>query len=639
MKALKSAGFRLLVRCGAALLLLAGAVGVFWVGRDPVGLGAGSRVVSPGAGADAGAGRGTERAAARTAIQGGRFAEAFASYRGLEARSFAAEDLSAIGTGLLERDHLTLGWTALEAARRVDVRHEPTNRALDDLQGKLALAFGPTAGGIRQAADEVEFLCGVRDGPPLGMLVLGLAGYSGDPAHERDFLDRLLVRDRAVLRAVATIDDAVKLVARLLLETGRPAEARDVLRPFLAHTPGPGPGAGTTAGSQTRSGIDREAAWLLSRAALQLDENETADAMHELAAGFGSDDNPSPEPAPYIGSRRCAACHLAIFQAQQGHSPHAQTLYVGSGLKEVPLPAQPVPDPVTPGITHRFSRPADDRIELETRVDHQAIRALIRYAVGSGRHGITMIGRDQRLGADRQLRVSYFSAEQAWGETKGITIQPRDLADSIGLSLSSKSLRQCLHCHATWFRAVDPLPSLPRGPEAYDRGIGCERCHGPGLNHDKAVTTGFAELAIGRTVRTPARELLQSCNECHASNGSVEPGDPEFTRVQGTTLMFSRCFTATRGAIHCSTCHDPHRRLETNLAHYDAQCLACHTSPPTQSRPAQAERPGSARPGPPVCPVNPATDCVSCHMPKVEDPSRRARFTDHHIRAHRLGGG
>jgi formate-dependent nitrite reductase cytochrome c552 subunit len=34
-----------------------------------------------------------------------------------------------------------------------------------------------------------------------------------------------------------------------------------------------------------------------------------------------------------------------------------------------------------------------------------------------------------------------------------------------------------------------------------------------------------------------------------------------------------------------------------------------------------------------VCPINPGKNCISCHMPKVEDPSRHARFTDHHIRA------
>ncbi len=151
----------------------------------------------------------------------------------------------------------------------------------------------------------------------------------------------------------------------------------------------------------------------------------------------------------------------------------------------------------------------------------------------------------------------------------------------------------------------------------------------------KAVEAGFEDLAIGARKDSPPRRLLRSCNECHASSGAVEPSDPEFTRVQGTTLMFSRCFTATGGAIHCATCHDPHRGLDTTTAHYEPKCLACHDA---------EGRPGR-RPGPPICPVNPSSGCIACHMPKVQDPSLKMRFTDHHIRVHRqpaagpAGGG
>jgi hypothetical protein len=636
MRALKLARSRILIWGGAALLVLAGVASVSWLVRDKVGLAEGSRVVPAGGGGDARSGRGTARDDARAAIRGGRFDAALAFYQTLDARSFEAEDFSALGTALLERDHAVLGWTALEAARRIDPKHEPTNRALESIQGKMVIGREQMA--VREAADEVEFLRGVRGGPPLGILVLGLARFAGDRDRERDFLDRLLVRDRAVMRAVTTTADAVKLVARLLMETGRAAEAGDLLRPLLARA-GDVP-ADLPADAKAKP--DREAAWLLSRVALQLGQDETADAMLALAAGFGTGDNPSPEPAPYIGSRRCAYCHPAIFQSQQKESPHAKTLFLGSNLKDVPLPAQPVPDPVAPGITHRFTRLADDRIELETRVKDQTVRAVIEYAVGSGRHGITMVAKDEPNGIDRELRVSYFSTDQTWGETKGINFLPHDPGDYIGLGLGSKGLRQCLHCHTTWFRAAAPIPTLPRGPETLDHGIGCERCHGPGLNHDKAITSGFAERAIGQTRHTPSRQLLHSCFECHGSNGSVEPSDPEFTRVQGTTLMFSRCFTATDGAIHCASCHDPHRGLDTTLSHYDVKCLGCHTPPAAKPGPSPSARSGAAKPAhpsPSICPVNPVADCTSCHMPKVQDPSRRTQFTDHHIRVHRPTGG
>ena len=38
-----------------------------------------------------------------------------------------------------------------------------------------------------------------------------------------------------------------------------------------------------------------------------------------------------------------------------------------------------------------------------------------------------------------------------------------------------------------------------------------------------------------------------------------------------------------------------------------------------------------------VCPVNPARDCLGCHMPKVPMPTLHAELTDHYIRVHRDG--
>jgi hypothetical protein len=559
-----------------------------------------------GAGEPAG---GTGRTEPRAAFREGRFDEAFAARARAGSETLDVEDLFALGTALLERDRLVLGWTALETAQRIDAGHAATNRALDELEGKLIRAVGGEQTARREAAVEVETLRAVRGGPALGLLVLGLARFAGDPGQEREFLDRLTFRERADLRSIEAPGGAIKLMARLLMETGRPAEASDLLEPMAD-----GPAA------------DREAAWMLSRAALQLGRDETADAMLERAAGFGRDGS-SPEPAPFVGSRKCAECHPSASRAAQKASPHARTIYLGEGLKDVPLPDRPVPDPFDPQVRHGFTRKAADRIELETRdARGQVARALIAYALGSGEHGITMVSRDEPSGLYRELRISYYAADGTWRATKGVNMIPHGPEEFIGLGMNAKGLNQCLNCHTTWFRAALPIPSLPTGPEAGDRGIGCERCHGPGLNHVKAVASGFAELAVAATRESPPGRLLRSCDECHGSNGSVDPGDPEFTRVQGTTLKFSRCYTASGGAIHCATCHDPHRGLDTTASRYEAKCLACHAAPASRA-------PGHA--GPLACPVNPASGCIACHMPKVRDAAFQARFTDHHIRVHR----
>jgi hypothetical protein len=452
----------------------------------------------------------------------------------------------------------------------------------------------------------------IQGGQELGLFVLGVARYTSDAEHEREFLDRLAVLDRDRVRSVKTTADVTELLARLLLGTGRAAEAAELLEPLVA------------SGSSTPP--DREAAWLLSRAALQLDQTENADAMLALAGDYGRNAS-GPEPAPFVGSRRCGECHRRLYREQQASSRHAHTLRWGSGLKDVPLPEAPIPDPIIPAITHRFSRTRVDRIELETRALDRTIKAVVAYAVGSGRHGITMIARDED-GVDRELRLSYFADDQAWGQTKGIDFAPRDDGDHLGMRLSPKALDHCLHCHTTWFRSVVAGRSQAEAPEGRDHGIGCERCHGPGLNHVKAAETGFAENAIALGSATPSRERLNSCASCHAADGSVQPSDPEFTRAQGTTFLFSRCFTASNDRFDCTTCHDPHRLLDTSGAHYEAKCLGCHgASLPGRGEPAVSHESS--------CPVNATGKCITCHMPKVSDSSRHSRFTDHHIRVHR----
>jgi tetratricopeptide (TPR) repeat protein len=561
------------------------------------------------------------RSQALQAVAAGRFDQAYAFYRLVPESDWRAEDCFKLGLALEQRKRLALALASFVAARRIDPGYTASIRSLDALQAKLALATGSERSALHEAASRSELLHLIGNGAPLGLFVLGIARYANDAGKEDEFLDRLNSRDRALLRSVKTTDGAIKLTARLLLEMGQTHDAVEILEPLI----------GNAAGENYAHGdapADREAAWLLSRAALQLDQHDRADQMLALAGDFGTTGAALPEPAPFVGARRCGECHPRISRAQQRESRHAQTLRFGAGLKEVPLPEKPVPDPVISSITHQFSRKSNERIELETRDADHVFRAIVLYAVGSGRHGITMLARDE-AGIDRELRVSYFGLDQSWGPTKGIDFAPRDAGDHIGMGLGRKTLDRCLSCHTTWFRSVAPDSPHARGPEGEDHGIGCERCHGAGKNHVKAAESGFAELAIALSAKTPSPERLKSCVECHAADGSIEPSDPEFTRAQGTTFLFSRCFTAGKDRIGCTTCHDPHRALDKVTAHYEVKCLSCHSDKLASDT--ASDTLGHGR----VCPVNAKNKCISCHMPQVEEPMRKSRFTDHHIRVHR----
>ncbi len=506
---------------------------------------------------------------------------------------------AAEGERLIQSNRLVLGRALLEAARRLDPRNAGARRALDDLQTRAAAASGAERTAMNEAAGRAESLLGVKGGEPLAALALGLAAIATNPEQELEILDRLEYLNHARLRAVKSTHDAVKLVARILLECGRTGEAKDLLAPLV----------------ETTAEVDHEAFWLLSRVYLARDEPDLADSALKSANGWGDDGLAGPEPTPFVGSRECARCHRALTRDQQRESRHATTLGLGQSLASARLPAQRVPDPIIPGLSHLITREPNGQLQVESRLGDLVVRAVVEYAVGSGHHGVTMVARDQ-MGVERQLRVSYLTSIDGWGETKGISKTTRDDGELLGLALAPETTSRCLHCHATWFRSVDLRRNGPRGPEALDHGIGCERCHGPGLNHVKAAQTGFAQPAIALGAHAPASLRLASCYECHAADPTLQPSDPEFTRAQGTTLQYSRCYTAAKDRFDCVTCHDPHQILDENAANYEAKCLNCHA----------AKTP---------CPVNPRSGCVACHMPKVDDPSRKTRYTDHHIRVHR----
>jgi hypothetical protein len=316
------------------------------------------------------------------------------------------------------------------------------------------------------------------------------------------------------------------------------------------------------------------------------------------------------------------------------------------------LPDRPLPDPDAPEVTHTITR-QDSRIEVRTQAGDRVFTAVVIYAFGTRSRYVTMISRDQDK-IYRGLRLSYFRGADGsgWGRTSG----------DVGRSDSSKSVQgqkidvrdgvlRCLFCHVTQSRDFrDPPPAGGAGPESRDPGIGCERCHGPGGNHLRAVEADFADRAIVNVADAPAATINGQCAECHTVGPPTiiasAPADPRFARSPGLTLTFSRCYTDSNGGLSCVTCHDPHREAEHSAAFYQSKCLSCHSSQEKHSAPARAaEGPpgtpapsGSRSPGK-TCPVNPANDCLRCHMTKVPMPDLHTTLTDHYIRIRDRGTG
>jgi hypothetical protein len=370
------------------------------------------------------------------------------------------------------------------------------------------------------------------------------------------------------------------------------------------------------------SGPDPEASWLLSRAYLLAGQLDEAAVALEGAGAYRDQHATAHEPSPAVGASRCAECHPAIYKAEQA-SLHARTFLRGRGLDGLPLPDAPVPDPALRGVRYEFTRD-DGKVRFDAREKEETRRAVVEFAFGSGHHGVTLVGTDEE-GRARELRLSRYADGPAWDVTAGQFGTPPLGEGVLGRLLGAGEVHSCLGCHTT-----DPRSARDgTGPAGGDRGIGCERCHGPGEAHIKAIAARFPDPAIARPRLATADQVVAICAECHSPPGrSVAPSDHLSVRFPGTSLTWSRCYTEGGGALSCVTCHDPHRDAETKPEFYEARCLSCHatTTPRPAALPPVEKKKGAA------CPINPKRDCLSCHMPKVKAPIPHTLFTDHFIR-------
>jgi tetratricopeptide (TPR) repeat protein len=458
-----------------------------------------------------------------------------------------------------------------------------------------------------------------------GWMILGTikAAIQDVPGASESFV-RAIRRDPSELDQSREPKQLRKLIARTFLRAGLADQARPLLQTIMA------------------GGPDREAAWLLSRAYLQLGDNDSARAALAQAGSYRADNPLEPEPSPYLGEARCEKCHPAVFRDSLA-SRHTQTYYRGEQLARLPLPDGPLFDPDDREVTHTITR-RGGTIHQQTRVGGRIFDAVVDYAFGTIDRYVTMLARDSG-GTYRICRLSYFDtpAGRGWDRsvldfTHPIPSRPEDFqGEAIGVR---DGVARCFYCHLTNPRAGPE----ELGPETADRAIGCERCHGPGVNHAAALKAKLIDMAIvNPATATPAAVTTRQCNDCHILDPSYRTADlnrPGWVRSQGVGWTASRCNTESGGAFGCVTCHNPHKPARaTPTAEYESKCLKCHASAPEPASGDESGSPERAGSGARshTCPVNPSTGCITCHMPRVKIEALHTGVSDHYIRVPRHG--
>jgi Cytochrome c554 and c-prime len=248
----------------------------------------------------------------------------------------------------------------------------------------------------------------------------------------------------------------------------------------------------------------------------------------------------------------------------------------------------------------------------------ESLTVPLLWAFGLGRAGQTYVF--QSGGAFYESRVSFYNERNALDLTMGaLNSKAQSIAEAAGRRMDVLGTRDCFACHSNGGVSAGKLHM-----ESLVPGVGCQSCHGPAEKHAEAVRAGDAAGAkMKHLADLSAEETADLCGQCHRTWSQIAIGGPRGVnnvRFQPYRLGNSKCFDASDARIRCTSCHDPHSTLETNLASYDSKCAACHATALHTK----------------VCKVA-KKDCASCHMPKVDLPGAHAKFTDHQIRIARAG--
>jgi tetratricopeptide (TPR) repeat protein len=538
---------------------------------------------------------------ARASARLGHEATAAAIYDRLATTQFEPEDFFLLGLTFVRTGNLERAFEIWNKA----IQGGPDHAEMLDHLARLAARI--------KRLDEAALAASKLERQPgweaQGLLLFGqIQHLLKNPHGAADAIRKGLELDHSAKGLPLGPDHFRKLLARSWLEIGQPKRAIETLS--------------AEAGKHDPAPADPEASWLLSRAYLQNGQTLDATAALKLSGNYRTENPLVPEPSPYTGASQCATCHAKETRTHD-RSRHWRTLHRGKALLDLPSPDKPLADPDNAQVTHTFKRDGGN-IKVETRAGDRIFKTVVEYAFGVRERYVTMIGRDQEKNY-RALRLSSYHTANgvAWGPTAG-DVPDSDLAENIrGQPIPVRDgIVRCVYCHVTNFRDFrDPPPENGFGPTAADAGIGCERCHGPGANHLAAIRAGFPDRAIVNAGTATSMAITTQCADCHVVGSipdiNAAPDNPDYVRSPGLTLTFSRCYTESEGELSCLTCHDPHRDDEEPVGYYESKCLSCH-SPQNGSQT--------------HCRINPTTDCLNCHMPKIPIAVLHSSLTDHYIR-------
>lgn len=269
----------------------------------------------------------------------------------------------------------------------------------------------------------------------------------------------------------------------------------------------------------------------------------------------------------------------------------------------------------------------------------------VDYIVGSGHQTRSYLL--ERNGYLYEVPITWYVSKQIWDLSPGY--------DAGNNSRFNREIgEECLACHTGAFDYVKGSKNRYR---EVTLGIDCERCHGPGEAHVKAMKAGkeidvgeLTDYTIVNPAKLPLNKRFDVCQQCHLQGLNVmeegssvrdfRPGmdlkdvfhifleskrDSNAFGIasHAERLQQSQCFIQSDKNLTCTTCHDPHKSITvTDEQVYIRQCQTCH-KPTQQIECSLDEQAQMLQEG----------NCISCHMPKGGTSDiPHVSFHDHKIR-------
>ena len=338
----------------------------------------------------------------------------------------------------------------------------------------------------------------------------------------------------------------------------------------------------------------------------------------------------NPALSPAAAGQACMSCHAVIVR---NYSDTTMAKASGTAIEAL------IPGEFTHIASSVHYRIYEENGSAWLSFDRAAGESLegkrkLLYFIGSGQRGRTYLFSDD--GFFFEAPVNWYTQNRTWDMTpayKSATQMPLNLPAAMS----------CLHCHTSGFHAPAPGTDnkypLPLFTQA---GIFCDRCHGDASAHL------LGAKSILNPDKLPPAQRDSICMQCHLEgNAAIEqpgkhlyefkPGDNLSDYVhylvlstdrqsnpravsQFEALAQSACKRKAGDAMHCTTCHDPHRTpaAAERVNFYRTKCVACHTEKFASRHHAK----------------NP--DCTSCHMPRLASSDvAHTQATDHRILRHR----